>query len=113
MRIRMNGRRRISGLLLSAAAIMVIAMLFCSVRIISAQAGEKTGSSGRRISACYMDVKLTPNDSFESLAERFNDRSAQTDEEYISELRRINSLHAKEALHPGCHVTVAYYPDRT
>lgn len=90
----------------SAAATFLILKLF----ILTAEAGEGTASAECRSDygkTYYTSVKISAEDTLETIADRYNCGFSQSNSDYIQEIRQVNHMPG-ERLHPGCYLTVKY-----
>ena len=55
----------------------------------------------------YRSVKIFSGDTLDSIADTYNNYNDMDNAEYISELKKINSL-TSDNIHPGCYITVVY-----
>jgi len=88
------------------SAVLTVLILSCTF---TAEASEKTVKTASE--AFYGSVKLSDHDTWDNLAERFNDDSVQDNADYIREMKHINNIEGTN-LHPGCYLTVKYYGDK-
>ena len=56
----------------------------------------------------YTSIRLEEGDTLWSIAEEYNVNSRKTMEQYVSELRRMNSL-LDDTIHAGNYLTISYY----
>lgn len=56
----------------------------------------------------YTSIRLEEGDTLWSIAQEYNVHSEKTMEEYVRELRQMNSL-LDDTIHAGNYLTVAYY----
>lgn len=56
----------------------------------------------------YTSIRLEEGDSLWTIAERYDVNSGKSREEYVRELRRMNSL-TDDTIHAGNYLTVSYY----
>ena len=86
----------ISGILI------MLTITFCSLWVISAKADTKDSL----LPECsYTSIKIGLGDTLNSIAEEYNTSDSYSDDSYIEEIKRINSLYS-DKIHPGCYLTI-------
>lgn len=66
---------------------------------------SKNGIDDR--TSLYRSVKILSGDTLDSIADTYNNYNDMDNAEYISEIKKINSL-TSDNIHPGCYITVVY-----
>ncbi len=93
------------GYLMGFLAICISLIALCSV--MPAKAATVPDTAARDNANLYTSVKILSGDTLGSIAETYNNYDNMDNSEYISEIKRINSLSSDE-IHPGCYITVVY-----
>lgn len=88
----------------------VIGLILCMMMtggfsVISAKAGDKQDIAREKY---YTSICLKEGDTLWNIAERYNGFSGKSTEEYVCELRQMNSL-LDDTVHAGNYLTVSYY----
>lgn len=65
-------------------------------------------SDGAGYSKYYTSIRIQKGDTLWSIARKYNRHSGMTDEEYIDELRHMNSISGLD-IHAGHYLTVCYF----
>ena len=66
---------------------------------------SKNGIDDR--TSLYRSIKILSGDTLDSIADTYNNYNDMDNAEYISEIKKINSL-TSDNIHPGCYITVVY-----
>lgn len=90
---------------LIVAAAIITGVSVCSITAISAKA-EPTVEEN--VSCTYDVYKIQQGDTLEGIAKEYNTEHCFTNAEYISEIKRINSLYSDD-IHAGCYLTIISY----
>ena len=61
-----------------------------------------------RCNKYYTSIRLDSGDTLWTIADEYNTFSGKSTEEYVRELRRMNSL-SDDQIHEGHYLTIAYY----
>lgn len=91
-------------LLIAALSIMVISGFFGN-HLMNVMAEEEMSVYYNKY---YTSIRLEAGDTLWSIAEEYNVNSNKSMDEYIRELRRMNSL-SNDTIHAGHYLTVSYY----
>jgi|GEM_PF-1565543 len=89
----------------AAAAVFTVLLLGHALTVV---AGEKTVQKAPE--AFYTSIKISQQDTWEKIADRYNNSDLENRDDYISEIREINGIEGTR-LHPGCYLTVKYYKE--
>lgn len=88
---------------------LIMVAVFLLILIISAEKASLTAQAEGRIASAegihYDCIKLSAEDTLESLADIYNHDIMWTDADYIAEIQRINGM-TEETLRPGCYLTI-------
>ncbi|MBQ7536388.1 MAG: LysM peptidoglycan-binding domain-containing protein [Stomatobaculum sp.] len=97
----MNRAEKVFRSLVLTALLLVVFVLFAENRLIVAQAGERSIPAG----CCFTSVKISEQDTLESFADRYNTDLYDSNDTYISTVRKMNGMHG-DKLYPGCYLNV-------
>ncbi len=89
------------------AAVLFIALTsgFMGKNLMKVMAEEE---SELRYNKYYTSIRLNPGDTLWTIADQYNVNSEKSMEEYVRELRHMNSL-TDDQIHVGHYLTVSYY----
>lgn len=93
-------------LFLALIAALIFASGFLSHSVLVSMAGEER-STGVRL---YKSVRIEKGDTLWTIANEFREGSSMTPEEYVTQLKQMNSLE-EDTIHAGEYLTVVYFQE--
>lgn len=89
---------------LSALLIVMVVSGFFGTNLMQAMAKEESV----RYHKYYTCIRLEEGDTLWTIAEQYGENSGKSQEEYVRELRAMNSL-LDDTIHAGNFLTICYY----
>lgn len=88
---------------------LIMTAVFLLILVISAEKASFTAQANGKLTSAetmYYDcIKLSAEDTLESLADIYNQDLQKTDADYIAEIQKINGM-TERTLRPGCYLTI-------
>lgn len=93
-------------LFLTLIAVLIFATGFLSHSVLVSLAGEEESSTVRY----YKSICIENGDNLWTIADQYRQGSSLSVEEYVKELKQMNSLQ-EDTIHAGQYLTVVYFQD--